>query len=184
MAEQCGQFLSTAVDGGTRSGWLAELSADSQCPKSCDFNHMKTGGPGGQKRNKTSSAVRLVHRPTGLSVESSEHRSQRINLARALQRLQMRIALKVRCPPQRPLPGWWTDWVASGGVISRRSPMMPEIAALVLDVMEAEGYALGESAKAVGLSTARLAKLIRETPGMLNHVNSQRRKRLLRTLRG
>ena len=37
------------------------------------------GGPGGQKTNKTSSVVRLLHPPSGLQVRCGENRSREIN---------------------------------------------------------------------------------------------------------
>lgn len=37
------------------------------------------GGPGGQKTNKTSNVVRLVHPPSGLAVRCGENRSREIN---------------------------------------------------------------------------------------------------------
>jgi peptide chain release factor 2/peptide chain release factor len=44
-------------------------------------------GPGGQHVNKTATAVRVCHRPSGLSVRVSDERSQRANLRRAMERL-------------------------------------------------------------------------------------------------
>ncbi|MFQ5415150.1 MAG: peptide chain release factor family protein [Phycisphaerae bacterium] len=64
----------------------------------CDIDTYRASGPGGQKRNKTSSAVRLRHGPTASIVTASEDRSQHVNKARALRRLREAIALTVRAP--------------------------------------------------------------------------------------
>ncbi len=47
---------------------------------------LRSGGPGGQKINKTSVAVRLLHRPSGVEVRCGAERSQALNrfLARRL----------------------------------------------------------------------------------------------------
>lgn len=54
----------------------------------CDFEEsfIRSSGPGGQKVNKSSSCVYLVHTPTGLSVKCQRERSQTLNrfLARRL----------------------------------------------------------------------------------------------------
>jgi len=42
----------------------------------CEVQTFKASGAGGQKRNKTSSAVRVIHHPSGARAESSESRSQ------------------------------------------------------------------------------------------------------------
>src|SRR5437763_2370806 len=78
----------------SRSHW-ANLS-DPQLLAQCAVDTYRASGPGGQKRNKTSSAVRLRHLPSGLIVIAEESRSQHENRARALRRLRQALYLKVR----------------------------------------------------------------------------------------
>lgn len=49
-------------------------------------------GPGGQHRNKTDSAIRLTHVPTGIQVTASEERSQHQNRAVAWKRLKEKLS--------------------------------------------------------------------------------------------
>src|SRR3954469_15778806 len=64
----------------------------------CDVDTYRASGPGGQKRNKTSSAVRLRHAPSGLIVIAEESRSQHENKAKPLKRLRQALYLKLREP--------------------------------------------------------------------------------------
>ena len=56
-------------------------------PADVRFEAFSAGGPGGQHQNKTASAVRAVHKPTGLAVVARDGRSQHRNKAIAWKRL-------------------------------------------------------------------------------------------------
>jgi protein subunit release factor A len=51
--------------------------------KDCRVDTFRCGGKGGQKQNKTSSGVRVVHPPSGAVGESREERSQLQNKKKA-----------------------------------------------------------------------------------------------------
>jgi ribosome-associated protein len=51
----------------------------------------RSGGPGGQHRNKADTAIRLHHRPSGVTVTATERRSQSQNRELAFERLIKRL---------------------------------------------------------------------------------------------
>ena len=70
----------------------------------CDVQTFRAGGPGGRRQNVTDSAVRLVHRPTGLTVTCRAQRSQYLNKMDALRRLRLKLRRlnEPPPPPRRP----------------------------------------------------------------------------------
>jgi len=63
----------------------------------------RSSGPGGQRKNKTETSVRLTHLPSGIAVIATEHRSQAQNRKLAFERLRERL-LRLNRPRKRRIP--------------------------------------------------------------------------------
>jgi len=63
----------------------------------------RSRGPGGQRKNKTETAVRLKHLPTGVTVSATEQRSQSQNLRVAFERLREKLR-QLRQKKRRRIP--------------------------------------------------------------------------------
>lgn len=62
----------------------------------CRMSQLRRSGPGGQHRNKVSTAIQWLHEPTGITAEASESRDQNRNRRDALARLRIRMAIRLR----------------------------------------------------------------------------------------
>jgi protein subunit release factor B len=84
-------FAGLRLDAAPQIGPLPQLD-----PSELEWSFARSGGPGGQHVNTTATAVRLLHRPSGVAVRVGEGRSQHHNRTLALQRLAERLAEQQR----------------------------------------------------------------------------------------
>ena len=143
----------------TASERNAMLTAeDAVLLRDCEFIMQKGTGNGGQKINKTSSAVRLRHRPTGIAVVANEERSQSRNRHIALRKLRYEIALRVHADP------------SGADCTLLPAPSPDNHARLILwtaelfDRLAASGFDLAQAAALCGVSTSQLERAMRKHP--------------------
>ncbi len=73
----------------------------------CEVQTYKSSGKGGQHVQKTDSAVRLIHLPTGIRVTCQQERSQLLNKKICLEKLRKKLEnlakkKKMRIPTKKP----------------------------------------------------------------------------------
>ena len=165
-----------------RSAW-SELS-DAALLAQCEVDTYRASGPGGQKRNKTSSAVRLRHRPSGLAVIAEESRSQHENRARALRRLRRALFLELRDPlaPEQLGPGGLLEHPGFRGArgpdgrlrLGPKDPRFWPAAGVVLDALAALEGRVADAAAALGVSTGNLIDFLESDPKLWQQANALR----------
>jgi hypothetical protein len=168
-----------------RARWTS--LADAQLLAQCDVDTYRASGPGGQKRNKTSSAVRLRHGPTGLLVIAEESRSQHDNKAKALKRLRRALYLQLRDPAPAGAaahPEFAPALVDGRLHLFAKDPRFWPAAGVALDVLVEASGQVSTAAERLGVSTANLVEFLAADPKLWQEANRVRVECGLRPLRG
>jgi len=159
----------------TRAAWTS--LSDAELLNQCEVDTYRASGPGGQKRNKTSSAVRLRHLPSGLSTIAEESRSQHENKAKALKRLKQRFWLALR----EPLPATLPEGVTLN--LGRKDVRFWPTVGLVLDALTAFEAQVSTSAQWLGSTTGHLIDFLEIEDTVWTEANRMRQRAGLGLLR-
>ncbi|MDX1947040.1 MAG: peptide chain release factor-like protein [Pirellulaceae bacterium] len=154
--------------------------------KHCDITRTRRGGPGGQHRNKVETAVVITHRPTGLTGQASERRSQDLNRQAAVQRLRITLALSVRTAvgPDDPLSDLWQSRVRGRQLsVSAEHEDFPALLAEALDRLAACDWEAAIAAGQLGLTTTQLVKFLKLESAAMQQLNQARVKAGLKLLK-
>lgn len=139
--------------------------SDDRLLAECEIHLHRVRGPGGQHRNKVSSAVRLHHRPSGVVVSAGERRSQHENKANALGRLREALAVQFRVSPPSEIV--WPENVQIRGArlkVAEHNPALYQVLALVLDELAACAGRAQDAAARLGVTTSSLTRFLADHP--------------------
>ncbi|MCK5803306.1 MAG: amidohydrolase family protein, partial [Lentisphaeria bacterium] len=149
--------------------------ADEAFLHQCRVDCFRGSGRGGQKRNRTDSAVRITHEASGMSVTCDDTRSQHTNRRHALRKLREEIALALRCTAPAQWSGQWRP--------GAKSAEYAQWLAVVIDVFEARGCRVGEVAAFFGVSSGRFRRDLSANPRAWRLLNELRTAHELSPLR-
>lgn len=134
----------------------------------CRIERTRRGGPGGQHRNKTESAVVILHEKSGVGGQAGERRSQKENRQVAIERLRINLALAVRtekCSDSSTLSELWLSRASGKRIsVSTQHSDFPAILAEALDWVHSCDFSLPDAAKRLQLSNSQLGKLLKQVP--------------------
>ena len=160
------RFVSAAGDSSEydreRDVWLR--LEPKRLLEQCREERYRASGPGGQRRNKKETAVRLRHLPTEIVSQAEEARSLAENRKCAVRRLRERIALKCRAPFDLAQPAPAREFFEhrrNGSLaINQRNESYPVVVATVLDALVASGGSFARAARALGITTSQLVRFL------------------------
>ena len=140
----------------------------------CELEFFKGTGPGGQKRNKTSSAVRVSLPGWSVSATDCTERSQTRNRACALRKLRLELAMTHRVSPAQP-PEKMICALSSAGY--------PLWLAHLLDVFGENACDPRETASLLGVSSSSLIKTFYRDPVLWQRLQQELSRRGLPLLK-
>lgn len=143
----------------------------------CEMKQTRRSGPGGQRRNKTATAIVLTHRPTGLHAEANESRSQAENRKVALFRLRIQLAISVRkkrLDSGSPSPLWMSRCRGGRISVNPQHDDFPALLSEALDCLAANEMEMSAASGRLACTSSQLTKFLQLEPRAMLWVNTRR----------
>lgn len=153
---------------------------DQELQRKCRMDIYKATGKGGQKKNKTSNAVRLTLEH--LSVTASASRSRQDNISRAVKKMRLAIAMDLSDSSENrsglsELPGELKNYVSKGLIrINEKNPAFPYFSGVLFDIyLDCEGD-VKIVAERLGTSSSQIHRFFSSHPFLLERMNALKQK--------
>ncbi len=147
---------------------------DDQLKGLCRVKACVGTGNGGQKRNKTSSAIQLTHEATGISMEDDTTRSQHQNLRHALRKMRWELAVTLV-----PSPGELPPSVPLIPIPKASTPRYSLWLGKVFDALRRGEFQLAPAAADLGCTASQLGRLLGRDPFAWQKLSQERQRRQL-----
>lgn len=154
--------------------------ADDELMQQCSWTRSRSGGPGGQNRNKVETAVEILHMPTGVRGRAGERRTVRENARVAVLRLRLALAVehRVGVPAGECRSDLWRSRTRGGRItlaVTHRD--FPSMLAEAMDVIAACDHDVRQAATRLCVTASQLTRLLKDHAPALAALNAVRQAR-------